>query len=263
MIKNIFSFLFVYLFYLSYVISSNTSYSSSIDSSLTLNQISVLPFSDNANGIYAKPLEIQLKQLIKESHHWNLMEEKIVGPIFTPEELENNETRVKNIIKGLKADAFIAAGIVKHPNSVALTLSLFRKKDSKLFLQVKEKKIKYFEISKLKQKLTEMFKKLMLQIPYRGKILSRRGKSVTVGLGKKDGVQVNQELLVIQIVKITRHPKFHFLINAEKQTLGKIKILKTEETLSFAMISMEIEKNIIQKNSKIAYVNPLKYNSNL
>ena len=74
---------------------------------------------------------------------------------------------------------------------------------------------------------------------------------MTVNLGTKDGIQTNQMLSVIQLIKAHRHPKFNFLVRTEKEIFGKIKVLKVDETLSFGVVVSEKERGAIQKGSKI------------
>jgi hypothetical protein len=106
-----------------------------------------------------------------------------------------------------------------------------------------------------------MLGNLLKKIPYEGRILSRDGNRVTVNLGKLDGLQNDQTVSVIQIISATRHPKFHFLISTEKEILGKVKIAKVDDTLSFGIIVTEREKGAIQKDAKISGLDFVTYST--
>ena len=256
-LKSWFSLTFIFYFFLSPSPSfPNISYQNQVDKSLTILSLSVLPITDNVGNIYARPIQKHLTHLIQSSHRWRFLEHNIVGPIFSPKELEHNTARIKNILKILKADGFIVVGIMKRPEGIALTLNLYSKPDHHLLLQEREKNFQHFEIIKVVEKAGKMFQELMSHLPYRGLVLSRQNQSVTLDLGKKDGVEKNQILSVGQIVKVVRHPQFHFLIHTEKEVLGHVKLIKVEETLSFGKIIWEKERHSTRKHLKILNITP-------
>ena len=104
----------------------------------------------------------------------------------------------------------------------------------------------------IQEKTHEMLKDVLKKIPYDALVLSRQGNLITVNLGKKDGIEKGKVLTVIQIIKEQRHPKFGILIKTDKEILGKIKLLKIDDNLSFGKIIVEKEKGAIQKHSKIS-----------
>jgi hypothetical protein len=226
-------------------------YRSDVDDLLTVEKVSVLPFTDNLQGIYARPLEAHFIQLVDQMHRWDYLPANSSGPILSPEELELSPDKVKQVSAGLNADAFFAARVTKGPNGVTIHLSLFLTKDGKLLSQAVLKDYKQFDISDLKEQTQRLLSEIVTRLPYAGRVLSREGNRVTVNLGTRDGLQVGQMLSVIQILQAQRHPKFNFLIRTEKEIFGKIKILKVDDTLSFGMVATEKEKGAIQKNAKI------------
>jgi hypothetical protein len=104
----------------------------------------------------------------------------------------------------------------------------------------------------VKKQTRELFAKLLADLPYDGVILSRQGTRVTLNLGSLDGMQKDAIVSVVQIIKAIRHPKFDFLVSTEKEILGKVKLLKVEDTLSFGRIVTEKEAGAITVLSKIA-----------
>lgn len=240
--------------------TSETVYKSSADQLVTVEKVAVLPFADNVGGIYSRPLENHLLKVLEKNHHWDLVETSTVGPILTPVEISQDINQAKQISRSLgEADAFFACRISKGPNGLNIHLSLFLTKDSLLFAQAELKNYARFDIEDAKAKLEELFQKIKNDIPYSARVLSRQGNRVTVNLGINDGIQANQIVPVIQIIKLNRHPKFNFLISTEKEILGRVKLLKVENTLSFGMILSERENGAIQVNSKIAGIDFVKY----
>ncbi|MEQ1877143.1 MAG: hypothetical protein ABL958_10885 [Bdellovibrionia bacterium] len=235
-------------------------YVSEIDSQLTLRKFTVLPVTDNLDGIYARPLESQLIELIHKDHHWEFVEAKVAGAVMTPTELEGNPGEVRKVGNALGVDAVFAAKATKGPEGIGIVLDLFLTYDGLLFAQEQAVKMTQFEIKDLQTKMTELYSKVVAKIPYQGLVLSRSGTRVTVNLGKKDGVTKDQLVSAVQVIKLNRHPKFGFIINTEKEILGKIKLQKVEDSLSFGAIVTEKEKGAIRKFTKISGVDFVSYN---
>lgn len=227
-------------------------YKSEVDELLTIQSVSVLPFLDNVQGIYARPLENYFIEYIGQMHRWDMVPMQTAGPIMSPEELEDDLNATKQLAAGIKADAFFATRISKGPNGITIIMDLFLTKDGKLLTKSSVKDSKRFDLNDLKEQLVELLNKILVQIPYQGRVLSRDGQRVTVNIGKKDGIQANQVVSVVQIITANRHPKFNFIINTEKEIIGRIKILKVDDSLSFGQIIAEKEKGTVQKNAKIA-----------
>ena len=243
------------------ITGGQTVYHSSEDELVTLRRISVLPIIDNVGGIYGRPLEKYLIDEIQKNHQWDLVNMNLVGPLVSPEELEADPQKVTQLSSGTESDGLLSARLTKGPNGIAIKLNLFLTKDSKLFAYAETKNINRFEIVELQNKLKELLNDISKKIPYEGLVLSRQGQRVTINLGKNDGLEEGRILSVVQIIKMQRHPKFHFLINAEKEILGKVKLLKVDDTLSFGNVILEKEKGVIQKNAKIAGLDFVKYGS--
>lgn len=236
-------------------------YRSDIDMQFSVEKVSVLPFTDNLQGIYARPLEQHFIQLIDKMHRWDYLPANNTGPILTPEELEAAPAKTIQSTQGLGVDAVFAARISKGPNGVMIHLSLFLSKDGKLLSQAILKDYKQFDLNDLKEQMQRLLSEITARLPYAGRVLSREVNRVTVNLGAKDGLQAGQMLSVVQIVKANRHPKFNFLISTEKEIVGKIKVLKVDETLSFGTVVTEREKGTVQKNAKIGPLDFITYSN--
>ncbi|MCB0362578.1 MAG: hypothetical protein KDD35_07645, partial [Bdellovibrionales bacterium] len=138
-------------------------------------------------------------------------------------------------------------------------LDLFLAKDGKLLAQAEVSELEQFDISSIKEHSAVLWSRIVSQIPYQGRVLSRQGLRVTVNLGKKDGINENSIVNAIQILKINRHPKFNFIVSSEKEIIGKIKLLKVDDTLSFGELILEKEKGAVGKGTKLAGLDPITY----
>lgn len=235
------------------------SLSSAIDDLVSIQRISVLPVSDNLEGIYSRPIESDLIEKVKAGHRWNYVEANVAGPLMTAPELEQDESKVRELGIGIGADGIIAAKITKGPNGVSIRLDLFLVRDGKLFIQVEANDLKQFDIASLKEQTSVLWSRLISQLPYQGMILSRQGQRVTVNLGKRDGITEDSVINAIQILQMKRHPKFNFMIGTEKEIIGKIKLLKIDDTLSFGQVVLEKDKNALGKGTKLAGLDSVSY----
>ncbi|MCB0350719.1 MAG: hypothetical protein KDD38_06015 [Bdellovibrionales bacterium] len=238
---------------------SKSSYTSEADTLVTVRTISILPVFDNLQGIYSQPIERALVDSLNKSHRWEFSEANTTGAILTPDELESDPDAVKNLAAHLNSEAFVSAGIIKGPGGITIKMNLFLKSDQKLLAQETLTGFKTFDVATVKKKSEEMMERLLNKLPYSGMVLSRQGTRVTVNLGRKDDIAEGKVLSVIQIIKLNRHPKFNFLISADKEVIGKIKLLKVDDTLSFGRIVTEVEPNAIQVNSKLSGLQDVVY----
>ncbi|HVK61460.1 MAG TPA: hypothetical protein VM432_07915, partial [Bdellovibrionales bacterium] len=142
---------------------------------------------------------------------------------------------------------------------LSIRVNLFLKKDGKLIAQAVLKDHKRFEIPEIREQVRQLYRQVVSKLPYDGLILSRQGNRVTINLGKSDGIKKGQSLTAVQIISATRHPKFNFLLSTEKEIIGQLKVLKVDDTLSFAAIISEKERNAVQKLAKISGVQQVVY----
>jgi hypothetical protein len=239
--------------------AAHSQYKSEIDEMLTVRQITILPVFDNLEGIYSRPIEQHIIETVAIDHRFESLPSKMSGPILTPEDLEDDLSQAQKVAASMTSDAFLATRVSKGPRGINLKMGLFLTKDAKLLLRQELVDYKLADLNSLRQEVTELVRKLLSALPYDGMVLSREGTRVTVNLGRKDGVQNDQIVSVIQIIKANRHPKFNFLVSTEKEILGKIRLLKVEDTLSFGRIVSEKEINTIQVHSKISGLDEIVY----
>lgn len=240
-------------------IEQSATYVSQMDADLTLRRVSVLPVSDNVDGIYARPIESQLISLVKEAHRWDYVEAKIDGAMPSVGELEEKSESTKKIAAQLDAEAFFVAAASRGANGLTLRLDLFLKKDGKLLAQDIVKDLPRFETAEVREQIKSMYRKVVSKLPYQGLILSRQNNRITINLGKSDGLVKDQTVTAIQIISIQRHPKFNFLVSSDKEILGRIKILKVDDSLSFGAIVSEKERGAIARFAKISALEDVNY----
>lgn len=231
---------------------------SAADQDLTVKTVTAVPFTDNIKGIYAKPLYKKFSDLLSNDKQWAYQP----LPENTPAalDLDENPDAVKALMKGAGAQGLFTFRVTKGPKGLNARLIFFVGSSGLPLLQ--EELIDYpgFETADLEKQLQNMYEKIKARLPYRGLVLSRRGQEVTVSLGFKTGLRNNDEVSVVQILKVNRHPKLKFIVSTEKEILGKIKIFKTDEYLSFGYVTYEREIGAVQANAKLLPKDFVQYN---
>jgi len=247
---------------------TRATYVSLDDRDLFIKRILVEVSPDNVGGIYSEPLTIYLLQLIEEDRLWSLTEgtnsfskessrkrsNEVIKTKTVPQksiDYEEEPDEIQQALNSSGAEGFLELRISKDPNGINLRLTLYTKKDGQLLTQEKTTSFSKFEISDVKKELSNLYSKLIQKLPFRGFVLSRQAQQVTFNIGTRKGLKAGDEVDLIQILKIHRHPKLHFMVGVEKEILGKAKIFKADDSMSFAKIIFEKEPGVIGIGSKV------------
>lgn len=220
-------------------------YFSVVDQDLTLKSMIVCPLVDNTKGIYAEPLSAELIKQAEATRRWNILPCPQDFQKITIEEYEEKPSLVVSLLSKAKAESLVVGRVSRGPSGTSLKLGLFLGKDglpwsieNRLFGDL-------FELRDVKSQLETQFNRLVASLPFETMVLSRRGSLVTIDRGGNAGFKVGDEIELIQILSVKRHPKFKFVVEVEKSIMGKMKLQKVEETLSFASIVSERETGLI------------------
>ena len=233
--------------------------SSEADQLLKLTRVTLAPVTDNTEGVYARPVENKLRDLISRTYRWDFVEGNFVGGVQTLNEFEENPESVIKLTKAIQTEGLISARIIKSPQNIQLQIGLFLGADGKLLVKETNAEIKKFEISEILAQLERSYKLLLDRLPFRGYVLSRIQNKVTLNLGAKDGVRPGDPVSAILVLSLKRHPKHYFMVAHDKEILGQIRIDKVEDSLSFGTITFEKERGAIQKLTKIGSSLPVQY----
>ncbi len=235
--------------------SSSSGFVSAIDSDLTIKKILILPFSDNLNGVYSEAILSQIKNLIDQDGQWQWTLSTESPRLL--ENLENNPSLIKKI-KG-DHEAALGAQILRGDGGLKLRVSLFLGAEGLLFATEEEKDVQEFENQAITSKFAALFRRIKQRLPFEGMVLSRRGPLVTINMGLKWGIKEGDELNIIQITKLQRHPKFSFVTGVDKEIMGKVKVTKVEDYICFAQVITEREKNFVDANQKVIQIKFVNY----
>lgn len=230
--------------------AQRNNYISNIDNELKIKSLVVRSMTDNVSGIYAKTLTQELIKAVEDDRQWTLRP-NLENFKASLDELESKPELAKSLGQQTKSDAILASRLSKGPQGLSIQLSLISANDGQVMVQSQLQNYSGFEMNDLKSEVRRLFLEIKKKLPYQGRILSRTGLLVTLDIGSRQGLANNAEVSVIQILKVQRHPKFKFIIGTDKEILGKIKIQKVDENLSFGTISFEKEEGVIKVQQKV------------
>ncbi len=229
------------------------------DTLITINRISVLPITDNIDGIYARPVQEKLVELLRNQHRWTYVDSNLAGLNQSVNELEQNPTAVQKIAENVSIDAFISGNVIRGPNGTRTRLALFLRGDGLLLLEEVIEAAAKLDIVDLQRKVSDALAIMLSRLPYRGLVLSRQGLRVTINMGHRDGLKTGDQVTAILVTSLKRHPRYNFLVQADREVLGKIIIEKSDETLSFGRIVSERSRDVILVGTKLMNSDQVEY----
>ena len=238
---------------------STSSFVSASDQDLTVRSVTSVPFTDNINGIYANPLYKKFTSLLAQDRLWSFQVLPEGTPI-SPLDLEDKPELVSSLMTSAKADGLFTFRVTKGPKGLNGKLTFFSGKTGLPLLQEELRDYPKFELVEVEKEIELMYSRIKARLPYRGLVLSRRGQEVTINLGIRSGIKNNDELTVVQFLKLNRHPKLKIMVSTEKEIMGKIKVFKSDEFLSFGFITYEREVGAVQPQSKLLTQDFVRYN---
>lgn len=226
---------------------------STIDDDLTIKNVAVLPVVDNVNGLYSKSLSSELVKIVDSDpqRQSKSVSADQIKSSMTPEYFISNTSEAIKILKNNKADSLLSVRLEKGSKGINIKMKLFSGSEGKLFAETEKRDLQEFSISDLTKSLSQMYSKIIAQIPYQGMVLSRDGTRVTINLGLQQGIEEGQQLSALLIVKEQRHPSFKFLVSVDKEIVGRIQITKVEENLAFGEVVLERFPNQVRQFTKV------------
>jgi hypothetical protein len=249
---------FYIVFASSFTTFAQNTFVSKADQDLSIKTVVPVPCTDNVDGIYAKPLTEEIKNIVNDDKQWSLVEFPSDKNLKT-DLLDESPNDVKAIQAASKADAVLSCKIVRGTKGLSMNMTLFAGAEGLPLIQDSFSDYKGFDIADVKSEAKKLFESIKYKMPYRAVIISRRGQQVTINLGSTYGLKPDSYVSVIQIIKVNRHPKLKFMVSTDKEVLGKIKLAKVEPYLSFGYIELERDPGVITVGSKIMPSEFVKY----
>lgn len=229
-------------------------FKSADDELLNIQNITITNVIDNVNGVYSKTLTEWLTKKIEDDHQWNPIP---FNRALKTDYLEPSEA--SKIMSETKSQALITSRVLRGPQGLSLRMTLYVGAEGYPLVQEGKITAKSDSLDDIKKEFQNIYEIVHNRLPMDGEILSRNGNDVTINVGQNWRLKAGQSLDAVQILKIKRHPKHHFMVGAEKTILGKIKITKVDDYLSFGKITFEKEPNVLGVETKILAARAVNY----
>lgn len=236
-----------------------TTYISADDEEITLKSLLISPGKDNLQSIYARPLSLYLESLIEKEHVFSIAKYSDGDATFDLDELRAQTQKTSALLEKSNADGLVHLQVSKGQMGLRFEMALFTKKSGQVWAYADLLEKDHFDLEHARESVQTLLHQILGQIPYQGLVLSRTGGRITINQGANGGVKPDQEIDVIQVVGVTRHPQFQFVTHVQKEIIGKLRITKVDEWLSFGYILFEKEPQVIQPNLKLLIRDPIFY----
>lgn len=231
-------------------------YVSQDDQDLTIQKVVIADVLDNVSGVYSKPLTDWLVKKVETDNQWN--------PVSTREKIESDyldPEKVQKILSSENAQALITARVLRGPQGLSYRMTFFVGRSGFPLVQEFKRVPTTDSLDDVMKQFASLYDVILSRFPYDGVVLSRNGRDVTISIGDRHRLRAGNQIDVIQILKVQRHPKHQFMVASEKAIIGKIQLTKVDETLSFGRISFEKEANVIRPGQKVISQRMIKYPS--
>lgn len=232
-------------------------FQSGIDEGLTIKTIAVVPVVDNVKSIYAKPLTEALLKELREDRRFSIVEGS--APRFAPEDFEANSKLVTEYLSTHKADALLTSRLIKGPRGLSLRQTLIGGRERLPFAQESLEDYPGFETADVVRQQASLLERLLTRLPYQAQVTSRQGQVVTLNAGARNGLKLNDEIFVVLITAVERHPKFKFITKVDREIMGKIRLEKVDDSVSFGSLVSERTANLVQPGFKVTWSDPVQY----
>lgn len=233
---------------------TSVKYISPDDQNLTINKIVVPAVIDNVNSIYSKNLTDWVYKKIEADNQWIPISfsRTLQSDYLEPEEAQK-------ILQELNANAIMTSRVLRGPKGLHMRMTLYVGPQGYPLVQESKTVPKSDSLDDIQKTFSELYDVTRNRLPYDGIILSRTGQNVTISMGRNYSLSPGNQVDVIQILQIKRHPKHHFMVSSEKSIIGKVVLTKVENALSFGRISFEKEPNVIRPTNKVISQRMIKY----
>ncbi len=232
-------------------------YTSSPDQALTIKTVATAGIRDNVDNIYANTVTEEVQKLMQADGQWSFITK--TPPLLGFNQLLDDDSTRKQVCSEMNVDALLTGRLIRGIGTMALTQALISCKDLTIIAFEESRNFTKFDLQEVRTESQRLYASLKNQLPYAGLVLSRTGIDVTINLGHRQGLKNGDELNVAQIISVQRHPKLQFITRSEKVILGRLRVIRVDETAAIAKIILEAESGVIQPHTKVMGSESVKY----
>ncbi len=220
-----------------------------------------LKASDNMDGVFTEYLDDQFNSYFSKQSRFTVKPLKGLNEVLgTPKakyrELVEQPEILKKISQKYQVEDLLRSRVYKEGDTYRFVLEwIYAPKGDVVasveFRYIDEGKEMGLQGSELPHAVQKALDELIRKLPFLGQVTGVEGESITVSVGRNQGVKPQDTLTLYSLQSVKRHPLLKTIEEWRWQPIGRAKVEQVEETLSFAKVT-ETEPNVkVIRNHKV------------
>lgn len=231
------------------------SYFTQVDQSVRLSSVLLLPIMDNSRNLIAAKLDPVLFKKLESEYSFQvsaLTADDRVESNLDLEHLLTSPDAVVNLQRRYEVDTVVATRMIFDQEKVSLRMVVFHGAEGLPLVESVLGPMSSTSLDELSRNIGHLTDETFKKLNYRGTIISRTGQQVTISVGSFHGFKEDDLISVIQYLSARRNPNTKIVEQFEYEVIGKIRVVKTDQYLSFGYIVEEREPSLLSIGHKLA-----------
>lgn len=222
--------------------------------SLRIKKIFIFPSIDDISGIVAPKLDAKLNELFLKNSRFNVVRDPQVLKALSPDELSypkvaQNQAVHREAARVTGTDTTVLLRTHNVGSDTEMTLEL-RDANGELLYSESGTIPGYSSMEARWGLIQQLFETTLKKIPFDGSVTGRTVNTVTLDLGAGK-VMNGDELEIVRIVSVQRHPLLRTLVGTDYVRVGRVKVTNVDRALSFANVVEEFPGESITSGNKL------------
>ncbi|MDT8317181.1 MAG: FlgO family outer membrane protein [bacterium] len=238
------------------IIVSSLSLCGSSSAQYQKNKVAVLDFQLQGDGFQTTDMgsivaEWLITALVKEGR-FDVVERRLLQKLVAEQKLAltglvDARGAVK-LGKVLGVKIIISGSVMKFQNILEVNARIIDVESGSI---IAAESVKSSTAKRLEDLVVQMAEIIIRDFPLEGYVVSRKGNSISVDLGKRTGVKEGMQFLVFKEGDVIKHPRTGEVLDVETIETGKIEINSVSDNLATARIMEESSRNSIKYGQHI------------
>lgn len=188
----------------------------------------------------------QLISALEKDWRFEIVEPGLIEKVIKEQQLVLDKKEHRLIItdsaKLLEAKVLISGFVIKYEDMIEVEVRVINVDNASIIAAESDKTVADAPLEMMTDRLIERVKNIF---PFKGIVVFRTGDSITIDLGRCDGIKSGMHFAVFKEYKAIRCPKTRRVIDCARIQTGVFKIQDVKDKISTASISVEKISNAI------------------
>ncbi|MBN22152.1 MAG: hypothetical protein CL678_12805 [Bdellovibrionaceae bacterium] len=262
--KNKLKFKFILFSILGVFFSKNAFSSFDLDRKHEFKTIGVLEPADNVDGLFNSYIKETVQKYFDNQSQFKVTDLSRENKILKESNLQYNKVVedpkiLKQVARAAEVETLIRTRILKEgpfyrfmvdwllsPKMITISKTQFVMEDPKTG--------KPFSMEDLQTEFNSALSEMIKRVPFSGHVTGIDSRWVTVNLGKKDGIQIGDELVISTIEEVKVHPLLGEISDWRLKEVGRIEVVEVDDRISFCKILSQLSDEKITRFQKITKI---------